>query len=66
MQFIRTVRALFAPEDRQIVQLAELAERYESTDVAVAKRGVKMGLLRELGDDTYEEISPRLMNAAPS
>lgn len=61
VQFIRTVRALFAPEDRQ---LAELAERYESTDVAVAKRGVKMGLLRELGDDTYEEISPRLMNAA--
>lgn len=62
--FIRTVRGLFAPEDRQIVHLAELAERYETTDVAVSRRGVKMGLLRELGDDTYEEISPRLMNAA--
>ena len=46
--------ALFAPEDRQIVHLAELAERYESTDVGVAKRGVKMGLLRELGDPDAE------------
>ncbi|MEQ3553089.1 MerR family transcriptional regulator [Pseudonocardia nematodicida] len=64
VQFIRTVRALFAPEDRQMVQLAELAERYETTDAGLAKRGVKMGLLRELGEDTYEEISPRLMNAA--
>ena len=64
VQFIRTVRGLFAPEDRQMVQLAELAERYRTTDTGLAKRGVKMGLLREVGEDTYEEISPRLMNAA--
>ncbi|MBC3193278.1 MerR family transcriptional regulator [Pseudonocardia sp. C8] len=64
VQFIRTVRELFAPEDRQMVRLAELAERYETTDPSLAKRGVKMGLLREVGEDTYEEISPRLMNAA--
>ncbi|WP_344020553.1 MerR family transcriptional regulator [Pseudonocardia kongjuensis] len=64
VQFIRTVRELFAPETRQMVHLAELAQRYESTDTGLAKRGVKMGLLREVGEDTYEEISPRLMTAA--
>ncbi|MDQ4117790.1 MAG: MerR family transcriptional regulator [Actinomycetota bacterium] len=64
VHFIRTVRGLFAAEERQVVQTAELAERFGSGDPDLLKRGQKMGLLRELGDDTYEEISPRLMNAA--
>ncbi len=64
VHFIRTVRGLFAAEERQVVQTAELAERFGSSDPDLLKRGQKMGLLRELGDDTYEEVSPRLMNAA--
>lgn len=64
VHFIRTVRGLFGSEERQIVSLAELIERFQATDTAILKRGQKMGLLRELGDDQYEEVSPRLMNAA--
>jgi DNA-binding transcriptional MerR regulator len=64
VHFIRTVRRLFAAEERQVVQTAELAERFGTGDTDLLKRGQKMGLLRELGDDTFEEVSPRLMNAA--
>lgn len=64
VHFIRTVRGLFASEPRQIVHLEELAERFGATDTDLLKRGQKMGLLRELGDGQYEEVSPRLMTAA--
>jgi DNA-binding transcriptional MerR regulator len=62
--FIRRIRQLFAEEERQISTVAELAERFEGTDPAMLKRAQKMGLLREVGEDQYEEISPRLMRAA--
>lgn len=64
VHFIRTVRGLFAAEERQVVQTADLAERFSTDDLDLLKRGQKMGLLRQLGDDTFEEVSPRLMNAA--
>ena len=64
VHFIRTVRGLFASETRQIVHVEELIERFDATDTDLLKRGQKMGLLRELGDGQYEEISPRLMTAA--
>lgn len=64
VHFIRTVRGLFASEQRQIVHVEELIERFEATDTELLKRGQKMGLLRELGDGQYEEVSPRLMTAA--
>lgn len=64
VHFIRTVRQLFAVEDRQIVDLAELAERFGGSDLTILKRAQKMGLLRQVGDDQYEEISPRLMGTA--
>ena len=65
VQFIRTVRQLFAPEVRQIVHLDELGERFGPDD-GLLRRAQKMDLLREVGDDQYEEISPRLMGAAQS
>jgi len=65
VHFIRTVRLLFAPEERQIVHLDELAERFGPDD-GLLRRAQKMDLLREVGDDQYEEISPRLMGAAQS
>lgn len=66
VRFIRTVRELFAPEARQIVHLDELAERYSGEDTGQLKRALKLGLLREVGEDQYEEVSPRLMAAAQS
>jgi DNA-binding transcriptional MerR regulator len=62
--FIRRIRKLFAGEDRQISDLRELAERFPESDESVIKRALKMGLLREVGDGQYEEISPRLMRSA--
>jgi DNA-binding transcriptional MerR regulator len=62
--FIRRIRKLFAGEDRQISDLRELATRFPESDESVIKRALKMGLLREVGDGQYEEISPRLMRAA--
>ncbi|QJY50103.1 MerR family transcriptional regulator [Pseudonocardia broussonetiae] len=64
VRFIRAVRTLFAVEDRQIVTLAELVERFSETDPNLVKRAQKMGLLTEIADGTYEETSPRLMAAA--
>ena len=66
VRFIRTVRQLFAPEARQIVHLDELAERYSGQDAGQLRRALKLGLLREVGEDQYEEVSPRLMSAAQS
>jgi DNA-binding transcriptional MerR regulator len=62
--FIRRIRKLFAGEDRQISDLRDLATRFPESDGSVIKRALKMGLLREVGDGQYEEISPRLMRAA--
>ncbi|MBB6373292.1 DNA-binding transcriptional MerR regulator [Pseudonocardia eucalypti] len=68
VRFIRTVRQLFATEERQIVHLDELAERFGGADAdsGILRRAVKMDLLREVGDDQYEEVSPRLVNVARS
>lgn len=64
VHFIRTVRRLFATEERQIVHVAELAERFAGADPAVLKRAQRMGLLTEVGDEQFEEVSPRLMDVA--
>jgi DNA-binding transcriptional MerR regulator len=63
LEFIRAVRQLFAAEPGQIVSAAELAERFAPADPAVLRRAVKAGLLREVGDDQYEDVNPRLTEA---
>lgn len=63
VRFIRTVRELFAAEQRQIVHRDELAERFTDQDGGVLRRALKLGLLREVGEDQFEEVSPRLMGA---
>lgn len=64
VRFIRTVRGLFAAEDRQIVSVEELVERFAESDPNLLKRAQKMGLLNEIDEGQYEEVSPRLMAAA--
>jgi DNA-binding transcriptional MerR regulator len=66
VHFIRTVRRLFGAEERQIVHVDELVERFGTSDSALVRRAEKMDLLRELGDGQFEEVSPRLMGAAQS
>jgi DNA-binding transcriptional MerR regulator len=64
--FIRRVRQLFALEERQIVDLEELAERFGADDGGLLRRAQKMDLLREISENQYEEVSPRLMSVAQS
>jgi len=64
VHFIHTVRELFAAEQRQIVHADELTERFGQDDDGLLRRAQKMGLLRPVGDDQHEEVSPRLMGVA--
>ncbi|MGQ0480670.1 MAG: MerR family transcriptional regulator [Pseudonocardia sp.] len=64
VRFIRTVRELFAAEERQIVCLDELSERFVGEDAGQLRRALKLGMLLEVGENQYEEVSPRLMGAA--
>ena len=64
LRFTREVRDAFEDEQPEIVTLAELAERWgEHGDLTLLERAIKLGLLRSLGEDRYEERSPRLGRA---
>jgi DNA-binding transcriptional MerR regulator len=63
LRFTRTVRAPFEDEQPQIVEAAELIERFGTSDPKLLRRAEKLGLLRPLGDGRYEEMSPRLARA---
>src|SRR3954465_3241980 len=60
LRFTRALREPFEDEQPQIVDAAELVERYGSTDPKILRRAEKLGLLRPLGDGRFEEMSPRL------
>ena len=59
------VRAPFEDEEPEIVDLAELADRWgEAADPSSCERTRELGLMRDLGDGRYEQRSPRLARAA--
>lgn len=60
LHFIRTVRHRFGEQEGQIVDLAELGRRFGSDDPGLLKRAQKMGLLRRVDAEQYEEVSPRI------
>ena len=64
LQFTRALREPFAYETPEIVGLEELSERWGTTDPALVRKAEKIGLLRPLGDGRYEEMSPRIAQAA--
>lgn len=66
LTFIRSLRALFGEQERTIVSAAELAERFSSDDTALLKKAERTGLLRQVGDDQYEEVLPQLTNIGAS
>src|SRR3954469_11524219 len=63
LRFTRALRQPFEDEEPQIVDAAELAERWKADDPKLLERAERMGFLRSLGDGRYEEISPRLAQA---
>ena len=64
LAFTRALREPFAYEEPEIVTLEELAERWGNTDPALVRKAEKIGILRPLGDGRYEEMSPRISQAA--
>src|SRR6266511_1892836 len=64
LDFSRTLRAPFEDEQPEIVEEAEMEERWGGRlDPALMARSEKLGLLRSLGDGRYEILSPRLQRA---
>jgi DNA-binding transcriptional MerR regulator len=64
LRFTRALRAPFEDEQPQIVTGEELVERWGAADPAVMRRAEKLGFIRPLGGDRYEELSPRLARAS--
>ncbi|MCU1693744.1 MAG: hypothetical protein JWM64_2835 [Frankiales bacterium] len=60
LSFIRSLRAVFGEQDRTIVSGRELAERFASADPGLLKKAQRLGLLRQVAEDQYEEVLPRL------
>jgi DNA-binding transcriptional MerR regulator len=64
LDFARAIRAPFEDEEPEIVDRAELTQRWGGgEDDSLFRRGEKLGLLRDLGDDKVEVISPRVIRA---
>jgi DNA-binding transcriptional MerR regulator len=63
LRFTRQARSAFEEEDPEVVELAELAERYADGGSQLLERAIDLGLLRPLGDGRFEERSPRLASA---
>ena len=64
LRFTQAVREPFEQEASREVGLEELTEMWgENADPRILQRALELGLLHELGNDRYEERSPRLGRA---
>jgi DNA-binding transcriptional MerR regulator len=64
LRFTRALRAPFEDEAPQVVSGDELGERWGAADPSLLAKAERLGLVRPLGDDKYEEPSPRLARAS--
>ncbi|HEX6665190.1 MAG TPA: MerR family transcriptional regulator [Solirubrobacterales bacterium] len=60
----QAVTAPFATEAPEVLSRAELAERFGTDDDGLLAKAQKLGLLVDLGDESYEAPSPALLRAA--
>jgi DNA-binding transcriptional MerR regulator len=63
LRFLRAVAEPYVNEQPEMVTAAELASRWGTDDTALLERAVKLGLLRPLGNGSFEDIAPRLTRA---
>jgi DNA-binding transcriptional MerR regulator len=63
LRFTRALREPWTDEPPQVVDEAELATRYGTTDPELLGRAEELGLVRPLGGGKWEELSPRLGRA---
>jgi DNA-binding transcriptional MerR regulator len=66
LQFTRSVQTMFTESDGSITTIGDLAGRFGIDDLeagaTVLERAERLGLVRHISDDTYEELSPRLIH----
>jgi DNA-binding transcriptional MerR regulator len=63
LRFLRAVAEPFVDETPEVVTAAELASRWGTQDAGLLAQAVKLGLLRPLGNGTFEDTAPRLTRA---
>jgi DNA-binding transcriptional MerR regulator len=63
LRFLRAVTEPYTQEEPETLTAADLSERWGTTDPKLLERAIKVGMLRPLGEGTYEDISPRLTRA---
>ena len=66
LRFSRSLASLFDERSGAMVTAEELQRRFDVDDdeaAAVLSKAIALGLLRDLGDGLFEELSPRLLNA---
>jgi DNA-binding transcriptional MerR regulator len=63
LRFLRAVAEPYVQERPEVLTREDLAARWGVRDPTLLERAVKLGLLRPLGDGSYEDISPRLTRA---
>jgi DNA-binding transcriptional MerR regulator len=64
LDFARAVRAPFEDEEPELVGAQEIAERWGGDpDPALFRRAERLGLIRSLGDGSFEILSPRVFRA---
>ena len=65
LQFSRTVKSLFGENEPQVVGLEDLRERFPDADqeAELIAKAEKLGLIRKLDENTYEELAPRVLTA---
>ena len=63
LRFERLLMAPWGEEKAEVVDAADLAERFGGIDAKALRRAEGMGLIRELGEGRYEVPSPALLKA---
>lgn len=60
LRFTRALREPFVEEEPEVVDVAEMAERWRTQDPKLLEQAVKLGLLHPIGDGKFELISPTI------
>jgi DNA-binding transcriptional MerR regulator len=63
LRFLRAVAEPYVTDQPEILTGRELAERWGTDNPALLDRAIKLGLLRPLGNGSYEDVIPRLTRA---
>src|SRR3954452_5114955 len=63
LRFLRAVAEPYTQEQPEVLTGDELAHRWGIRDPDLLAKAIKLGLLRPLGDGSFEDVTPRLTQA---